>query len=68
MADVLKKLGSEIMVTSKAATPKVETDHFSKKFLPKVTPNGDKLNLFNHTSNFNMQLSPVSLDSMLICT
>ena len=58
MSDVLKKLGSEIMVTPKAAT-KAEPSDLAKKYLPKVTPNGDKLNLFNHSSNFNMQLSPV---------
>ena len=60
MADVLKKLGSEIMVTPKA-TMKAEPSDLAKKFMPKVTPNGDKLNLFNHSSNFNMQLSPVRL-------
>ena len=55
MEDTLKKLGSDIMVT----TPKVELTDYEKKFLPKVTPNGDKLNMFNHSSHFNMQLSPV---------
>jgi hypothetical protein len=64
MADVLKKLGSEIMVTSKSATMADSAD-LAKKYLPKVTPNGDKLNLFNHSSSFNMQLSPVRKESRL---
>jgi hypothetical protein len=59
VVDVLKKLGSEIMITSKSS-PKPEADDLVRKYLPKVTPNGDKLNLFNHSSHFNMQLSPVS--------
>jgi len=58
MANALKKLGSEIFVTS-AMTPKAESTEYERKYLPKVTPNGDKLNMFNHSSHFNMQLSPV---------
>ena len=58
MANALKKLGSEIFITS-AMTPKVELTDYERKYLPKVTPNGDKLNMFNHSSHFNMQLSPV---------
>jgi hypothetical protein len=61
MANALKKLGSEIFVSSKpsALTPKIELTEYERKYLPKVTPNGDKLNMFNHSSHFNMQLSPV---------
>ena len=53
---VLAKLSSEILVTPKAET-KVDM-----KFLPKVTPNGEKLNIFNHTSNLNMTMSSVILN------
>ena len=55
MQDTLMKLGSDNMLS----TPKVELTDYEKKLLPKVTPNGDKLNMFNHSSHFNMQLSPV---------
>ena len=53
---VLAKLSSEILVTPKAEAK------IDMKFLPKVTPNGEKLNIFNHTSNLNMTMSSVILN------
>ena len=53
---VLAKLSSEILVTPKAEA-KIDI-----KYLPKVTPNGEKLNIFNHTSNLNMTMSSVILN------
>ena len=38
------------------------------RFSPKVTPNGDKLNLFNHSAYFNMSLSPVILNGAVTIT
>jgi hypothetical protein len=61
--EVLKKLGSEILVT-----PKVEVNEELKPFTPKITPNGDKLNLFNHSACFNMSLSPVVLNGSVTIT
>ena len=34
----------------------------------KVTPNGDKLNMFNHSTYFNMSLSPVVLNGSVTIT
>ena len=39
--EALSKLGKEILIT-----PKLETK-LDVKFMPKVTPNGEKLNMFN---------------------
>ena len=60
--EALSKLGSEIMVT-----PKMEVKQ-ERKFSPKVTPNGDRLNLFNHSAYFNMSLSPVVLNGSVTIT
>lgn len=60
--DALSKLGKEILIT-----PKLESK-FDVKFMPKVTPNGEKLNLFNHTSNLNMTLNPVILNGAVTIT
>ena len=58
---VLAKLSSEILVTPKAEAK------IDMKFLPKVTPNGEKLNIFNHTSNLNMTMSSVILNGENFC-
>lgn len=60
--EALAKLSSEILVT-----PKIESK-LDLKFLPKVTANGEKLNMFNHTSNLNMTLSPVILNGAVTIT
>jgi hypothetical protein len=62
--EALAKLGSDILVTSRMEA-KVDVDC---KFLPKVTPNGEKLNMFNHSSNLNMTLSPVILNGAVTIT
>ncbi len=61
--NALKKLGSEIMVT-----PKLEAGHVDAKFLPKVTPNGEKINLFSHSTNLNMSLNPIMLNGSVTIT
>ena len=58
--EALAKLSNEILVT-----PKVNAD---VKFLPKVTANGEKLNMFNHSSSLNMTLSPVVLNGAVTIT
>ena len=61
--EALRKLGCDIMVT-----PKIENKPESK-FAPKVTPNGDKLNQFNHSAYFNMlSVSPVVLNGSVTIT
>jgi len=60
--EALKKLGSEIMVT-----PKMESK-WESSYTPKVTPNGDNLNLFNHSAYFNMSVSPVILNGSVTIT
>ena len=60
--EALSKLGKEILIT-----PKLETK-LDVKFMPKVTPNGEKLNMFNHTSNLNMTLNPVILNGAVTIT
>eukprot|EP00092_Neocalanus_flemingeri_P068100 GFUD01083168.1.p1 GENE.GFUD01083168.1~~GFUD01083168.1.p1 ORF type:complete len:2042 (+),score=445.04 GFUD01083168.1:252-6377(+) len=60
--EALRKLGSDIMVT-----PKSEIKSESK-FAPRVTPNGDRLNMFNHSAYFNMSLSPVILNGAVTIT
>ena len=60
--EALRKLGSDIMVT-----PKSEIKSESK-FAPRVTPNGDRLNMFNHSAYFNMSLSPVVLNGAVTIT
>ena len=61
-AEVLSRLSKEILIT-----PKLESK-LDVKFMPKVTPNGEKLNLFNHTSNLNMTLNPVILNGAVTIT
>merc|ERR1719347_68713 len=39
-----------------------------KLYSPKITPNGDKVNMFNHSSFFNMSLSPVILNGAVTIT
>ena len=56
----LSKLGSDILVT-----PKAEVKHESK-YLPKVTPNGSHLNMLNHSTYFNMTMSPLVLNGSAI--
>ena len=60
--EALSRLGKEILIT-----PKLETK-LDVKFMPKVTPNGEKLNMFNHTSNLNMTLNPVILNGAVTIT
>jgi len=60
--EALRKLGSDILVT-----PKSEIKSESK-FAPRVTPNGDRLNMFNHSAYFNMSLSPVVLNGAVTIT
>jgi len=63
--EALRKLGSEILVTPRADPPKsVE----AARFTPRITPNGDRLNLFNHSQYFNMSLSPVILNGSVTIT
>ena len=64
--EALRKLGSEILVTPKAET-KAE-DEEVKALTPRITPNGDKLNLFNHSACFNMSLSPMILNGSVTIT
>lgn len=64
--DVLKKLGSDVLVTPKMENKK--EDVLKNLISPKVTPNGDKLNLFNHSAQFNMALSPVVLNGAVTIT
>ena len=60
----LKKLGSDILVT-----PKMEMkDQDFKKSTPRITPNAEKLNLFNHSAHFNMSLSPMVLNGSVTIT
>ncbi len=59
--EALRRLGHEILVT-----PKTEVKALLP--LPKVTPNADKLNLFNHSAQFNMALSPVVLNGSVTIT
>ena len=69
--EALKKLGCDILVTSKkceANDIKMEVSEAQKMFMPKVTPNGDKLNMFNHSTYFNMSLSPVVLNGSVTIT
>ena len=64
--EALKKLGSEILVTPKAETKPEEEE--VKALTPRITPNGDKLNLFNHSACFNMSLSPLILNGSVTIT
>lgn len=69
--DALRKLGCDILVTSKKCEQsniKLELTEAQKRFMPKVTPNGDKLNMFNHSTYFNMSLSPVVLNGSVTIT
>ncbi len=61
--EALAKLSSEILVTAKLQESKMDL-----KFMPKTTPNGEKLNMFNHTSNLNMTLSPIILNGAVTIT
>ena len=56
----LSRLGSDIMVT-----PKAEIKPESK-YTPKVTPNGNHLNMLNHSTYFNMTMSPLVLNGSSI--
>ena len=56
------KLGSDVSITPKQV-PKVES-----KYSPKVTPNAERMNLFNHSSYFNMSLSPLILNGSVTIT
>ena len=69
--EALRKLGCDILVTSKKCEQnnvKREVTEAQKMFMPKVTPNGDKLNMFNHSTYFNMSLSPVVLNGSVTIT
>ena len=69
--EALKKLGCDILVTSKkyeTGDVKKEVSEAQKMFMPKVTTNGDKLNMFNHSTYFNMSLSPVVLNGSVTIT
>ena len=58
----LSRLGRDILVT-----PKTEIKNESKHS-PKVTPNGSHLNLLNHSTYFNMSLSPLVLNGSVVIT
>ena len=58
----LSRLGSDILVTPKAEI-KEESKHS-----PKVTPNGFQLNLLNHSTYFNMSISPMVLNGSVVIT
>ena len=58
----LSRLGSDILVT-----PKTEIKHESRHS-PKVTPNGFQLNLLNHSTYFNMSISPMVLNGSVVIT
>ena len=58
----LSRLGSDILVT-----PKIEMKQESKHS-PKVTPNGFQLNLLNHSTYFNMSISPMVLNGSVVIT
>ena len=58
----LSRLGSDILVTPKAEI-KQESKHS-----PKVTPNGFQLNLLNHSTYFNMSISPMVLNGSVVIT
>ena len=63
----LKRLSSEILVTPKSEML-IKSEDKLKFFSPKITPNGDKVNIFNHSSFFNMSLSPVVLNGAVTIT
>lgn len=65
--EALRRLGSEILVTPKSEAG-VKTEDRSRFFSPKITPNGDRLNMFNHSAYFNMSLSPVMLNGAVTIT
>ena len=58
----LRKLGSEILVTPRHE-PSKSTD--ASRFSPRITPNGDRLNMFNHSQYFNMSISPNVMNGSL---
>ena len=68
--EALKKLGADILITPKVQEDemKKEIPGLTKQFIPKITPNGDKLNMFNHSTYFNMSLSPVILNGTVTIT
>ena len=69
--EALKKLGADILITPKVQEEEVlkkEIPEISKQIVPKITPNGDKLNMFNHSTYFNMSLSPVILNGTVTIT
>ena len=61
----LRKLGSEIMVTPRHDVPRTSE---ATRFTPRITPNGDRLNLFNHSQYFNMSMSPNFLNGSVTIT
>ena len=62
----LRKLGSEILVTPRQEPAPKSAE--ASRFTPRITPNGDRLNLFNHSQYFNMSLSPVVLNGSVTIT
>jgi hypothetical protein len=58
---------AEISVTPKQEA-RTQPEPFLKKFSPKVTPNAERLNMFNHSAYFNMSLSPVILNGAVSIT
>ena len=58
----LSRLGRDILVT-----PKTEIKNETIQS-PKVTPNGSHLNLVNHSTYFNMSLSPLVLNGSVVIT
>ena len=65
--EVLRKMCAEISVTPKTEGRRVERAQ-SRQFSPKVTPNAERLNMFNHSAYFNMSLSPVILNGAVTIT
>ena len=65
--EVLRKLCAEISVMPKQEVRSL-AETLSRRFSPKVTPNAERLNMFNHSAYFNMSLSPVILNGDVTIT
>lgn len=69
--EVLRKMCAEISSTPKQETWKsgeAAAAAAATRFSPKVTPNAERLNMFNHSAYFNMSLSPVILNGAVTIT
>jgi hypothetical protein len=67
--EVLRKMCAEISVTPKLECRGSSSEAAAfRQFSPKVTPNAERLNMFNHSAYFNMSLSPVILNGAVTIT